>query len=205
MGTRNLTAVMSDGKYVIAQYGQWDGYPSGQGATALDFCRKHLKKPAGRAAFKDRLARCRFGSEEEIRKFYDDEGIGEFMNMNQAAAFKKKYPTIDRDLAAGVLEHVWNATEPVVLKDSIDFAGDSLFCEYAYVIDLDKGTFEAFKGFVKEPLAKGERFADSKPDRTPSASGDTYYPVRNVGTWSLEDLPTKRELEEAFKSEDDEE
>jgi len=37
MGTRNLTMVISDGKTKIAQYGQWDGYPSGQGADILAF------------------------------------------------------------------------------------------------------------------------------------------------------------------------
>ena len=28
MGTRNLTCVFKDGEYKVAQYGQWDGYPS---------------------------------------------------------------------------------------------------------------------------------------------------------------------------------
>ena len=37
MGTRNLTCVVLDGKYVVSSYGQWDGYPSGQGKTILNF------------------------------------------------------------------------------------------------------------------------------------------------------------------------
>ena len=40
MGTRHLTAVHVDGEYKIAQYGQWDGYPEGQGMTALTFARR---------------------------------------------------------------------------------------------------------------------------------------------------------------------
>jgi len=37
MGTRNLTMVISGGETKIAQYGQWDGYPRGQGKTCLEF------------------------------------------------------------------------------------------------------------------------------------------------------------------------
>jgi len=40
MGTRNLTMVISNGKTKVAQYGQWDGYPSGQGAAILNFFKK---------------------------------------------------------------------------------------------------------------------------------------------------------------------
>ena len=41
MGTRHLICVVSDNQYRIAQYGQWDGYPEGQGAAILEF----LKSP----------------------------------------------------------------------------------------------------------------------------------------------------------------
>ena len=38
MGTRNLTMVIDQkGKKKVAQYGQWDGYPSGVGANVLKF------------------------------------------------------------------------------------------------------------------------------------------------------------------------
>ena len=37
MTTRSLTAVKINGEYKIAQYGYYDGYPSGQGVTILKF------------------------------------------------------------------------------------------------------------------------------------------------------------------------
>jgi hypothetical protein len=37
MGTRHLIAAKIDGVYKLAQYGQWDGYPDGQGVAVLDF------------------------------------------------------------------------------------------------------------------------------------------------------------------------
>ena len=50
MGTRNLTAVMIDGEYKVAQYGQWDGYPSGQGLTCLHFLRETMDEDKFKAA-----------------------------------------------------------------------------------------------------------------------------------------------------------
>ena len=39
MGTRNITSVILDGKQVVCQYGQWDGYPTYTGATIMEFLR----------------------------------------------------------------------------------------------------------------------------------------------------------------------
>ena len=44
MGTRHLTCVVKDGDYKVAQYGQWDGYPSGQGIDILTFLREELNR-----------------------------------------------------------------------------------------------------------------------------------------------------------------
>ena len=37
MGTRNVTMVIHKGETKVAQYGQWDGTPDGQGVTILGF------------------------------------------------------------------------------------------------------------------------------------------------------------------------
>lgn len=37
MGTRNVTSVILDGKQVVCQYGQWDGYPTYTGVKILEF------------------------------------------------------------------------------------------------------------------------------------------------------------------------
>lgn len=39
MGTRHIIKVRKNGKDWISQYGQWDGYPTGQGIEVMEFVR----------------------------------------------------------------------------------------------------------------------------------------------------------------------
>lgn len=41
MGTRGLTMVICDGETKVAQYGQWDHYPEGNGITCLEFTKRY--------------------------------------------------------------------------------------------------------------------------------------------------------------------
>ncbi len=188
MGTRNLTIVIENGTHKLAQYAQWDGYPEGQGLTALDFCREHLASDGGRATFNEKLNMVRFVDSEEYKKFWDSIGVDlsnkDWVNMEESIRFDKKYPYFSRDIGAKILSYIWNADDEVLTSDSYDFAADSLFCEWAYVIDLDKKTFEVYKGFNKAPLQSEERFASLERD-------GEYFPVRHLKTYSLDSLPTE--------------
>jgi len=204
MGTRGLTAVMADGTYRIAQYGQWDHYPSGQGVVALEFARAHLSNDEGREAFKKKLEQVRFVSDEEHKEFWKTiPGVnGEFVTFPQADQFDEKWPYFSRDHGAKILELVHEATGKVLTRDQITFASESLYCEWAYVLDLDKKTLEAYQGFNKKPLPAGERFADFPIEET---SVGTYFPVRHRATFSLDKLPTKKEFLSVLRDEEEEE
>ena len=139
MGTRNLTMVISNGKTKVAQYGQWDGYPEGQGETILTFFKK-----ANLKTFKDKVdTLATWVTEKQLTKFWKDaghDGKSEWVNMEVSNNFKKAQPQLNRDMAAEVLEFIYNSDKPVLLKDDSGFIEDSLFCEWAYIIDLDKNT-----------------------------------------------------------------
>jgi len=147
MGTRNLTMVISNGKTKVAQYGQWDGYPSGQGAAILNFFKK-----ADLKVFKEKVDTLpKWITQKEINKLYKDAGHtgGDWINMKVSNKFKAANPQLNRDMGADVLEFIYNADNPVLLKDDSKFIEDGLFCEWAYVIDLDKNTLSVKCGADK--------------------------------------------------------
>ena len=185
MGTRNLTMVISNGETKIAQYGQWDGYPEGQGATALEFLLNSDMK-----VFKSKLERCRFienskRKQTEMKNFLAKIGSSNgWMNGDQAEKYHKKYPFLTRDNGAKILDMVYDDdTDKLIwLNNSEDFAADSLFCEWAYVIDLDKNTFEVYEGFNKTPLTKEDRFFNLKGE-------NDYEPIKMIKSYDLNNLP----------------
>jgi len=195
MGTRNLTCVVADGAYRVAQYCQWDGYPSGQGKTVLEFCRT-----MNRGAFKRKVLACNAIDQAEVSRRYKEIGADDsgWVDMAIAEKFKKAWPQLDRDMGAKVLNAISMAPDGFDIHLDVGFAADSLFCEWCYVIDLDKATLEVFGGFNKKPLPAHERFAGLVDHGNKTADGNQYYPVRLLKTWSLNKLPTYEDFHKAL-------
>lgn len=208
MGTRHLVAVQFGGEYKVAQYGQWDGYPDGQGARVLDFLRNGDVE-----ALKRNLALTYDATEDEQAAMWASIGVDIIasngsVEWGKSKIFAEKYPSLHRDTGAGILELIAGSDgeEKIPLTLNIEFAGESLFCEWAYVIDFDIGTFEVYKGFNKEPVPADSRFA-SIPFDSDGASriGTTYYQVTLAESWKLSALPSEEEFVAAFKSPDEDE
>lgn len=186
MGTRHLIAVQIDGNYKIAQYGQWDGNPSCQGLGVLEFLRKtNLKK------FAAKVRAARFLTKAEMSAITGDD-------------WPRRYPHLSRDAGSDILDMVMNAEDGIALKDSLAFAADSLFCEYAYVIDFDKQTFEVFKGFNTTAPEQDGRFS-ALPSEEPHRGENQYYPVTKVVEFSLKKLPTEKKFLKLAEPEEEEE
>jgi len=200
MGTRNITAVMVNGEYKVAQYGQWDGYPSGQGKTILDFLRSLTKEKKKR--FVKKVKAVKELTEEENQKQWVECGAdpdNDMVGFDVSKIHTEKYPESSRDTGGKILSIIMKRKAGILLNNKIDFVTDSLFCEWAYVVDLDDNTFEVFKGFNQMPLHRDERFATFSDQ-----CREDYYPVKLVKKYDLDNLPTVPEMVKELDGEEDE-
>lgn len=213
MGTRNLTCVVKGGQFVVAQYGQWDGYPEGLGANILAFLRtegnvtelirglEFVRFADMEGADKDWVdlynANCPntiFEEDENgnatLKRLEDrrtEQQINwykDFMSRDVGGEILMAIASLDAETA----QNKYGFSGKVPLVDSRQFAADSLFCEWAYVVDLDEGRFEVFTGFNKtRPLESLDRFFFlQQPD---GGKVDDHYPVYLAASFDLQELP----------------
>ena len=134
MGTRNLTVVKNlEGTTKIAQYGQWDGYPSYSGIQALNF----LRDKVNRDNLLVELQNVQFVGDEEVDELYKQYESTDWENKD----FLNAYPGLHRDTGVGILEVVANSMAPIKTVDNSEFRNDTLFCEGIYEVDFQSNKF----------------------------------------------------------------
>lgn len=173
MGTRNLTAVMVDREYKVAQYGQWDGYPSGQGTTILGFLLGEGNIAKLKEAVREKV---RFldpeGRDKEFAEAYDKNAPNWSNDPDNRTAEQKRWfrQYISRDIAGEILANIADSENAeIILRNSIDFAKNGIGCEWSYVVDLDQMTLEVYDGGFD-------------PDNRTGAAAE----------WKLDNLPTEK-------------
>lgn len=82
------------------------------------------------------------------------------------------------------------------------FVHDSLFCEYAYIINFDTGELEFYKGFNKNPQADG-RYAQHQNNPENNETQAKYYGVALVGTAPFAAIPEDWQARFYPESDDD--
>lgn len=184
MGTRHLTVVQLDGEYRLAQYGQFDGYPSGRGVELLD-----ILKTTPRKKFEANLRRCRSATQAELEAL-------DKMTPDAWDAFVKDNPQWTRQTSVGIIPLICEADEGLTLQHQITFAADSLFCEWCYVVDLDNNVLEVYKGVNKTKLTPYDRFYFLTPiaEADELNRSDKYQPVALLKSYPLQALPTSEQL-----------
>ncbi|SHJ57254.1 hypothetical protein SAMN02745136_00421 [Anaerocolumna jejuensis DSM 15929] len=184
MGTRGLVCVQKDGEYKVAQYGQYDTNPYGSGVCILKF----LKNVNLRVLESD-ISECVFYTKEQLQEILSEYKPGTMI-------FGVPW---HRELCGITFEEILSLImfgNLRSLKNNSEFAQDSLFCEWGYVIDFDKRTFEVYKGFNKRNLTKKDRFYKGK-------STEEYKPIKLARSYSLNALPTEEEFLDFFYPDED--
>jgi hypothetical protein len=173
MGTRNLTKVIDkDGITRVAQYGQWDGYPTYSGTRMLGFISEHgmLDK------ISLSLAKCRFIDQAEIDQMYFrfQEVTKWAEDREEISGFHIVYPSLSRDTGVDILKVIIYSNEDVALSDESSFEKDELFCEGVYTLNYQTREFISwFNGdtitFKFDELPDEEAYLNAWKALTPTA------------------------------------
>ena len=183
MGTRGAVGYRL-GSIDKVTYNHFDSYPTGLGVAVLDYIRKFSDKEILEASRNIVLV-------EQDSKPTPEQKI-ECAFAKTADLTVSKQSTDDwycllRNIQ-GKLEAYHTGVRYMI--NSENFLGDSLFCEWAYIINLDTKTLEVYKGFNKNPKASG-RYSNMEPADT----NDAYYGVRLIREIPLKKIRSLKSVE----------
>jgi hypothetical protein len=121
----------------------------------------------------------------EACKPWTDLGVGDQSTSDWYCLLRNAQGSLTAYLAIGVI------------SNNQGFLLDSLFCEYAYIVNLDDMMLEFYRGFNTDPKAAGRYASQQVPPCKDRGEGtfepSEYYGVVLIDTIPLADLPkTKR-------------
>lgn len=177
MGTRGIVGFRLHGQDKLI-YNHFDSYPDGLGAEVVRALPKLLKNPEQLTRWVEELQPVPKDkpTPEQIKKLkkFTDLGVSEQSTNDWYCLLRKT----QGDLAA-ILESGF-------YSDSRDFAHDSLFCEYGYIINLDENVLEFYVGFQTKPHNRGRYAApvsESVERRKKIEDMPQYQGIALVGTF----------------------
>lgn len=165
-------------------YNHSDSYPSWLGKKVLEFVAdntiEELRIAAARIEFINDKVPPTKAQQAECANFFDG-NVDDGKRSNWYCLLRK---------AQGDL-NAFTKKRLRYMNDNSAFLADSLFCEWAYIINLDSGKLEVYRGFNKKPTGAG-RYAtlcDPSPDEQRKTYGrEPYYGVVLIAEESLEEL-----------------
>lgn len=180
MSTRGAVGFAVDGGLKLT-YNHSDSYPSGLGQDVVDFLLTLFHGPDfvmteshtfDIEMLKEKVRAVKFitdgqkptRAEKEYYKPHADLSVSN-QSLDDWYCLLRNFQGVDglKGIVGGIVKHISNSNA---------FPEESLFCEWAYVIDLDKQALEVYKGF-QHTRPKTGRFKDAKPQ-------DGYYGCKLV-------------------------
>ena len=156
MGTRHTIMVKDKmGVLKVCQYGQWDGYPEGQGVNVLDFCqsKENLEK------LEKILPEIKFLNEtNDIKDWLEtyNKLAPSWSNEpdNRTESMKYWWDVLQhRDIGANILRNLISIDKDLLptehkktlyLKNEYDFFLHG-WCEWAYLVNFQTGKLEVYE------------------------------------------------------------
>ena len=198
MSTRGAIGFYCKGKGKIT-YNHWDSYPSDLGINILEEIRdipiEKLKEVFEQIKLiKDEQAK---PTAEEFKQYseYSDPSVGGSTSNTKV----KTYYQLLRKLQGTLKPYIEGKVK--IMIDSESFLKDSLFCEWAYIINLDEEVLEVWKGFRKEnsdnrykwTIEEIKKELDEWKKRDINYKKE-YYNCALIKKFPLNNLPTKEEF-----------
>ena len=191
MGTRHLVGFTHNG-VTKANYGQYDGYPSGVGSDVLTFAQS-LPKRYG----EDKVAIINgLGTEVDALIVVPESGTPTDAERAKLAEFTDARVSSGDDWYA-VLRNCQGDLEAILrsgyILDSFNFGFDGIFCEWAYIIDLDTFRLDVYEG-SKNSRGELDGLWDDMEKWPESFDGTNRIGVQKIASYPLDELPTHEEL-----------
>lgn len=115
------------------------------------------------------------------------ERLKSLLKQNDEETIKWFDTFISRDVCADILTNIINSTGDVKLQNNFNFGYDGLFCEWAYLVNLDTNKLEVYCGGSTFCLKENERFYNKD-------SNDGYYGIKLIQEYDLNDLPSEEDF-----------
>ena len=183
MGTRGAVGFKLNDEYKVT-YNHFDSYPSGLGEEVIAFINKVVEE-SGLDKLKANVKKLKLVTEEQNATPAQIKKYEKYSDKNVSSGDLKEYYVLLRQVqGADGLEEIYKGDLDIMI-DGLEFLKDSLFCEYAYIINLDTNCVELYRGFNEKPQ-------EDNPlpfKQTTRREDDSYYPVRYVGAVPLGRIP----------------
>lgn len=164
----SLSIAFLNNEYRIAQWGSLYGSPHEAGIDILLFI-KDLIETDRIEYFKQKLLLCTLLSDEK--------------EISRAA--KPTAPQLNVETGSDIFDLVLDSKEPMTLKNSIESAADSAYCQWGYVINFDAEELEVYRGHNTEELAPDERFYWLEKS---TARHSHFHPLKKIYTISFNEI-----------------
>jgi len=193
MSTRGCVGFLIDGEEKVT-YNHSDSYPSGLGVDVFQFVRDFstdkLKEIARSIELVDRNSN---PTQKQIGHCFSYE----IVDLGGGNQFVEDWYWLlhnaqrNLNLYADGLKY---------MIDSRNFLYDSVFCEYAYIINLDTELLEVYKGFNKDKNAKGRYVEVTDKMRKESGLNKDYYGTKLIATFSLDQIHDQMDEKEFIEA-----